>query len=400
MVCTLDFKQNSSEVTVNFPLRLFLISSYITVFILPAFSQHGNRVDRYVIQQGDSLIHIAQNKLNQIGITDPSLHYRYSKELASVNKIGNPNLIRAGSTIFLPEFIESHNGTQDMMDLLESELAHNKNTISQLSIKIEKMNDEVLALRSSFQEFRHDQNLNKQQKETSQFFSLYDRHLQESNMKIDQISQDFHTYREIVGRDMQRLESLVLPKSSVVWALVLLLICLGIISVGIWIIVQRNKKEYRLSQGRISSELETMRNSSIELETTIAKTLEAAMNASPSIAESPPSTAEPDHSFPLKVCEEIHRMKKRIENMTGDIKGIKALNNAVQRLEDELLDRGYEFVDLIGKEYTEGLLVHAKFIVVDNLDLGTQVITNIIKPQINFNNQIIKVADVEVSMGE
>ncbi|MBK6446353.1 MAG: hypothetical protein IPF81_13985 [Bacteroidetes bacterium] len=43
-------------------------------------------------------------------------------------------------------------------------------------------------------------------------------------------------------------------------------------------------------------------------------------------------TAEADHKLPLKVGEEIHRMRKRIENMPQDVKGLSALTNSLAKV--------------------------------------------------------------------
>ena len=104
-----------------------------------------------------------------------------------------------------------------------------------------------------------------------------------------------------------------------------------------------------------------------------------------------------DHKLPLKVGEEIHRMRKRIENMPSDIKGLSALNNSLQRLEEEFNDNGYEIEKLEGKKYVDGMKVEARF--VDNPDIpkGEEIITDVIRPAIKYNGVLIQVAKVEVS---
>ena len=59
---------------------------------------------------------------------------------------------------------------------------------------------------------------------------------------------------------------------------------------------------------------------------------------------------EPDHKLPKKVGEEIHRMRKRIENMPQDIKGLSALTNSLQRLEEEFNESGYSTIQIFRKE--------------------------------------------------
>lgn len=108
-------------------------------------------------------------------------------------------------------------------------------------------------------------------------------------------------------------------------------------------------------------------------------------------------TNEVNHKLPLKVGEEIHRMRKRIENMSPDIKGLSALTNSLQRLEEEFNESGYEIEDLLGKKYVDGMKVEARF--VDNPDIpkGEEIITDVLKPQIMYNGVVVRFAKVEVS---
>lgn len=105
---------------------------------------------------------------------------------------------------------------------------------------------------------------------------------------------------------------------------------------------------------------------------------------------------EADHKLPLKVGEEIHRMRKRIENMPQDVKGISALTNSLQRLEEEFNESGYSIEDLQGKKYVDGMKMEARF--VDNPDIpkGEEIITDILRPEIKFKGVVIQVAKVEV----
>ena len=105
---------------------------------------------------------------------------------------------------------------------------------------------------------------------------------------------------------------------------------------------------------------------------------------------------EADHKLPLKVGEEIHRMRKRIENMPQDVKGISALTNSLQRLEEEFNESGYSIEDLQGKKYVDGMKVEARF--VDNPDIpkGEEIITDVLRPEIKYKDIVIQVAKVEV----
>lgn len=103
-----------------------------------------------------------------------------------------------------------------------------------------------------------------------------------------------------------------------------------------------------------------------------------------------------DHKLPVKVGDEIHRMRKRIENMPQEVKGLGALKNSLSRLEEEINEAGYVMVDLMGKDYNDGMMCEARFIEDPTVPPGRELITDVLKPQINHNGQVIQVARIEV----
>ena len=107
-----------------------------------------------------------------------------------------------------------------------------------------------------------------------------------------------------------------------------------------------------------------------------------------------------DHSLVLKVADEIIRIQKNLSSMDPETKGLKHLEFAVERIQDNFKENGYEMVELLNKPYNQGMKVSAKFKPDNTLKRGEQIITRIIKPQVNYNNVIIQEAQVEVSVGE
>lgn len=106
---------------------------------------------------------------------------------------------------------------------------------------------------------------------------------------------------------------------------------------------------------------------------------------------------KPDHTFTLKVADEIIRIELNMSRMDSSIKGYKQLKKAVERIKDNLKANGYEIVDMLGKSYDDGMKVIANFIPDETLPEGSQIITGIIKPQINYNGQMIQAAQITVS---
>ena len=114
----------------------------------------------------------------------------------------------------------------------------------------------------------------------------------------------------------------------------------------------------------------------------------------------PTQTAEHDHSLALKVADEITLMERNISFMNQDTKGLKPLIRAIERLQDNLLSKGYEMPELLGKPYIEGMRITITSSIPDEtVEKGKDIITKIIKPQVNFNEKLIQTAQVEVKIG-
>ena len=109
-----------------------------------------------------------------------------------------------------------------------------------------------------------------------------------------------------------------------------------------------------------------------------------------------PITSE-DHSLVLKIANELARMETNLSRMDSSVKGHKQLGAAVKRIKENLTANGYEFVDMLGKPYHEGMVVDADFVTNEDLDEGIQVITGVTKPQVNYNGKMIQSAKITVS---
>ena len=107
-----------------------------------------------------------------------------------------------------------------------------------------------------------------------------------------------------------------------------------------------------------------------------------------------------DHSLSLKVADEIIRMEKNLQNMSSETKGVKQLVRALKSIKDTFQINGYEIVEMIGKPYKEGMNTIANFVPDENLEKGQQIITRIIKPQVNYNGVMIQSSQIEVSVSE
>lgn len=109
------------------------------------------------------------------------------------------------------------------------------------------------------------------------------------------------------------------------------------------------------------------------------------------------TTSEPDHSLVKALADRITFMEMTLYRMDSNIKGHKHLTRSVKQMKDNLLANGYELVDMLGKDYVEGMKVTASFVADDTLEDGKQIITGIQKPQINYKGKMIQAAQITVS---
>ena len=152
--------------------------------------------------------------------------------------------------------------------------------------------------------------------------------------------------------------------------------------------------------GQISKSSESIRNDYDDLDLKLSALLEQQLSRLPSDVDNDSTDSEPDHSLPLQVAAEVHRMSTRLKIMPPNTKGVLPLTRALERLVDGLESNGYEIVSLVGEKYNEGMTIKSNFVLDDEMAPGDQIISKVIKPQVNYKGAIVQVADVEVSFGE
>ena len=109
------------------------------------------------------------------------------------------------------------------------------------------------------------------------------------------------------------------------------------------------------------------------------------------------SSSEPDHSLIKTLADRITFMEMTLYKMDSTVRGHKHLSRSIKQMKDNLLANGYELVDMLGKPYNDGMKVTANFIEDETLEKGQQIITGIIKPQINYKGIMIQSAQITVS---
>ena len=179
------------------------------------------------------------------------------------------------------------------------------------------------------------------------------------------------------------------------WIITILILLIILIAVFFFLKSKVSKQQDSLSS--VKNTQEKLENEAVQLDTKLIQIFEQKLEIA---QQQPQQSKEVDHSLPLKLGEEIHRMRKRLKTME-ESQGTKVLNKRIESLEEKINDMGYEIVDLLGRCFDDGMeLDKAQFIPDEKLKDGERIITRVIKPRITFNDEIIQHGDVVISQGD
>jgi predicted PurR-regulated permease PerM len=184
--------------------------------------------------------------------------------------------------------------------------------------------------------------------------------------------------------------------NTLYWILAIILIAVLPVILFVWLRSRLTLVKTELSD-QIKNSSEAVREEIIKLDNQVFWSLDFQKKLSKTEQD---GSENIDHSLILKVADEIIRIQKNLNGMDPETKGLKQLEFAVERIQDNFKENGYEMVELLNKPYDQGMKISAKFKNDKTLKRGEQIITRIIKPQINYNDVIIQEAQVEVSVGE
>ena len=184
-------------------------------------------------------------------------------------------------------------------------------------------------------------------------------------------------------------------------------IILSLLGLGYWYLRRRNDASEQSLSAQVKSAIDTVRSTEEKIaksDTALADSLFEILNKlkiqdMSAAASGQAKPAEANHHLPLKLADEIHRMRKRLDSLPEDTKGLTPLQKSLERLESELAEQGYEIVDHTGMAYTENLSVKARFVPSDDLGPDQKIISKVVVPQVNYKGVMIRMADIEVSIG-
>ena len=160
--------------------------------------------------------------------------------------------------------------------------------------------------------------------------------------------------------------------------------------------VRKAQSSLEQAQEHIRKAQEKMQEETIQLDNKLIEVLSNQPVSAPVATDN----GEVDHSLTLKVADEIVKIEMNLSRMDESIKGYKQLSRGVQRIKDNFKANDYEIVDMLGKPYQAGMKAAVTFVTDDTLEPGQQIISRIIKPQVNYKQVMIQAAQIEVSQAE
>lgn len=192
-----------------------------------------------------------------------------------------------------------------------------------------------------------------------------------------------------------------LSKNSL-WSIIGILGAIIVSGFVYWLVSKRQTTDKTDVEAQISKTKKTLEEEGVKLDTKLTDVLETQLKlVQEERAKIPANKSEEvDHSLALKVADEIVRINKNLSNMDANTKGLKQLSASVKRIEDTFAANGYDMPEILNKPFDPRMKMTANMVEDENLEKGIEIITKIIKPQVNYKGVMIQSAQVEVSVGQ
>ena len=210
----------------------------------------------------------------------------------------------------------------------------------------------------------------------------------------DSLSINISTTREQIQTNSDTLNQTIAKKSQTgLWVFITLALVVVIIAFvfGRLLAKRRNEVESLSAKAdKLNEEIVNRLSSEMSEMQSISKQIK-------NISASAGGGTDTEQKLITTLADRITLMEMTLYKMDSSVRGHKQLSKSIKQMKDNLLANGYELVDMLGKDYHDGMKVTANFVEDDELPEGKQIITGIIKPQINYNGKMIQSAQITVS---
>lgn len=296
--------------------------------------------------------------------------------------------------------------------MLSSSLYQQNEDIATLKAQYGTLNSKIISLESklqgvSQQNARQDSQINSTNLKQGALQSNVDSLYRCYNALINKQQQDNELLTAQIGetqKDVAANNNIITNRT--LWGIACIVLLLVIIIMLFLLFRHRIKKdadsidEVRKTQKSLEAAQIALQEESLKLDNKLVEVVEKQLNAVKIQTISATNPTEVDHSLALKIADEIVRIEANLTRMDSTIKGHKQLSKAVERIKNNFSANGYEIVDMLGRPYIQGMKAAVTFVTDESLEPGIQVISKIIKPQVNYKQEMIQAAQIEVSQAE
>jgi hypothetical protein len=164
-----------------------------------------------------------------------------------------------------------------------------------------------------------------------------------------------------------------------------------------WLLGKRIQSSKTDVETQIKNTKTALEEESVKLDNKLVDVLTKQLEVLKADTSKPQTANENDHSLVLKVADRLNSMEKNLSRMDSKIKGHKNLSMAIKNIKDNYAANGYEIVEMLGKDYSEGMKATVNFVQDEDFIDGKRIITRIIKPQVNYKGTMIQTAQIEVT---
>lgn len=250
-----------------------------------------------------------------------------------------------------------------------------RDTVRTLRREVEQLKNELMQAVNDMH-----QALDEQKKEYSVRMDLSDEQIRQQKADTD--------FRIKKAGEEQAVETGRIKKLGFVLVLAALLLS------ALWAYLLHRRGKNRIDSlkresERLNTEIVERLSSEVGELSTIASSLSAVSASTPG--------REEDHALIRSLADRITFMEMTLYKMDPSVRGYKHLKRSIAQMKDNLTANGYEIVEMLGKPYHEGMKATVSFEDDDTLEPGTRIITNIIKPQINYRGEMIQASQISVS---
>jgi hypothetical protein len=162
--------------------------------------------------------------------------------------------------------------------------------------------------------------------------------------------------------------------------------------------VRRSQREAEEKLSALAVETGKKGEQDARIAESLAENTQALTGAIEKLLQSASAAAPGDEVELIKlIADRMTFMQMTLYRMDKTVRGYKQLSKALSQMKDNLAAHGYELVDYLGKPYNDGMKATVSFVEDESLEPGTQVITGVVRPQINHGGVMIQSAQLIVS---